>query len=303
MKAVLLHSRSRGTARVVAIILGDHTNDAGTCWPSQARMAAMANTSVRRVRAALERLKALGELHVEKYAGPHGVHLYHLTIEPRTKSSAPAESSAQDENGNGPDARADVFGPSTGRFRSKPRSKSSAKPSEENPKEPPGACGDFPDGEKSEPGGPDPSGVNVLALPPEKKKPDGQVEEKLTGTITPNGKPMSRHTAFIDRGIVPAAEATVGHAHTPSSQAGSGINASWIRQKWNATEGLPRWERGLTEKMKTRLQKLKTQYPEPVWWLSYFELIASMPEEGIDLNSALKVRTIERVQSLAQVNA
>jgi len=135
MKAVWTYSNSRGTARVALLALGDHMDADGRCFPSQTRLAAMVNTSVRRVRAALKRLEELGEIEILKHQGPHGVHVYRLSL-PRTHSSGRTETSAPDDSAGGRHRGADENGHTPGRFRRSNRTVSSAKPSG-TPREPP----------------------------------------------------------------------------------------------------------------------------------------------------------------------
>ena len=67
MTAVLHHSRSVGTARVVLMGIAYHMGKDGLngCWPSQGTLAEYANVSVRQVKRAIQSLIDLGELEVD----------------------------------------------------------------------------------------------------------------------------------------------------------------------------------------------------------------------------------------------
>lgn len=67
MTAVLHHSRSVGTARVVLMGIAYHMGKDGLngCWPAQSTLAAYANVSVRQVKRAIQSLIDLGELEVD----------------------------------------------------------------------------------------------------------------------------------------------------------------------------------------------------------------------------------------------
>ena len=67
MTAVLHHSRSVGTTRVVLMGIAYHMGKDGLngCWPSQGLLAEYANVSVRQVQRALQNLVDLGEIEVE----------------------------------------------------------------------------------------------------------------------------------------------------------------------------------------------------------------------------------------------
>lgn len=67
MTAVLHHSRSVGTARVVLMGIAYHMGKDGLngCWPSQGLLAEYANVSVRQVKRVLQTLLELGEIEVD----------------------------------------------------------------------------------------------------------------------------------------------------------------------------------------------------------------------------------------------
>jgi hypothetical protein len=64
------HSESEGTARLVALAIADHADDAGrNAFPGQQRLANKCRISVRTVRRAIDEVVALGELAVDAYEG------------------------------------------------------------------------------------------------------------------------------------------------------------------------------------------------------------------------------------------
>ena len=71
MSAVLHHSPSTGTAKVILLAIAWHTNDNPElgCYPSQETLAKYANTSVRTVRRALTELEYIGEIEIVRHGG------------------------------------------------------------------------------------------------------------------------------------------------------------------------------------------------------------------------------------------
>ena len=69
MTAVLHHSRSVGSARVVLMGIAYHMGKDGLngCWPSQGLLAEYANVSVRQVQRCIDHLIELGELQVDTH--------------------------------------------------------------------------------------------------------------------------------------------------------------------------------------------------------------------------------------------
>ena len=67
MTAVLHHSKSVGTSKLVLLGIAYHMGKDGLngCWPSQGTLAEYANCSVRQVRRAIDQLVELGELEVD----------------------------------------------------------------------------------------------------------------------------------------------------------------------------------------------------------------------------------------------
>lgn len=81
MGMILKHSRSRGTSRLVAVVIGDCCNDDGTgAWPAIRTIAARAGTSERTAQRSIAHLEQLEELTVRENAGPHRSNLYEIRI-------------------------------------------------------------------------------------------------------------------------------------------------------------------------------------------------------------------------------
>lgn len=90
MSWVWEHSRAKGSARLVLLALADHAGaDGGDAYPSVGRLATRCGVSERTVHEALRILAELGEIVVDRNAGPRGVNRYHLTLTPA--ESAPPQ--------------------------------------------------------------------------------------------------------------------------------------------------------------------------------------------------------------------
>lgn len=75
------HSQSKGTARLVLLALADHAgSDGGDAYPSVTRLALRCGVSKRTVQEALKVLVGLGELVIDKQAGPHGANRYQIAL-------------------------------------------------------------------------------------------------------------------------------------------------------------------------------------------------------------------------------
>lgn len=89
MSWVWKHSRAAGNTLLVFLASADHAHDDGTdAWPGQESLAKKCRVSSRTVRRAVEELEQLGELWVERYAGPpvrgrkgQRTHRYTLTFQ------------------------------------------------------------------------------------------------------------------------------------------------------------------------------------------------------------------------------
>ena len=97
---VLEQSESRLSARHVLISIANHAKSDGTdAWPSVATIARESRLSVSEVHSSLRELQELGELSVDRAAGPHGCNLYTLqrmqgaeSVGVQNKESTPPES-------------------------------------------------------------------------------------------------------------------------------------------------------------------------------------------------------------------
>lgn len=71
LSAVLHHSRSKGTTKLVLLGIAWHTSDSPElgCFPSQETLAEYANVSSRQVRRAIVELEILGEIEVDTHGG------------------------------------------------------------------------------------------------------------------------------------------------------------------------------------------------------------------------------------------
>jgi len=105
MTICLNHSRAKGTAKVVLLGIANHINpDNDGAWPSQERLAAYANVSVRSVREATQQLIDLGEITVQVAGGQsktqYKTNLYFLNLQcpnncDRTSAHREAENRAE----------------------------------------------------------------------------------------------------------------------------------------------------------------------------------------------------------------
>lgn len=78
MVAVMDHSEARSTARLTMIVLADHADDYGICWPGFERIAHKARVSARTVMRQVESLVTLGE--VVTFPRPGDTTVYVLTV-------------------------------------------------------------------------------------------------------------------------------------------------------------------------------------------------------------------------------
>lgn len=78
---VIKESRSRGSSRLVALILADHAHkDGGGAYPSVPTIARETRLSDRQVQRALVNLVSLGELDIAHGVGPHGTNVYSFPL-------------------------------------------------------------------------------------------------------------------------------------------------------------------------------------------------------------------------------
>jgi hypothetical protein len=94
VRKVLDHSRARGAARMLLVVLAEHTNGRrgdGVAWPSIGRLAEETGLSRRSVFRALAELEALGEITVVvRGGGRRGSNRYRLTL-PRGDRTSPGD--------------------------------------------------------------------------------------------------------------------------------------------------------------------------------------------------------------------
>lgn len=75
---VLDHSPYRGTALLMHMVLADHANDEGLCWPSVSRLAKLCRIRKRRAQQILDQLRDDGMYEAERRAGSST--LFHLLL-------------------------------------------------------------------------------------------------------------------------------------------------------------------------------------------------------------------------------
>ena len=81
MSWVLDHSPSEGKARLVHVVLADHANDDGLCWPSQKKIANRAGCSIEHVRVTIKQMVADGYVEIVKASTREGEsHQYQLKV-------------------------------------------------------------------------------------------------------------------------------------------------------------------------------------------------------------------------------
>lgn len=137
IKAVFERSASSGSDRVMLLAIAEHLNDKGPCWPSMDRLARMCNTSPRQAIRLVENLRLLGELEVQRCAGPRGANLYRITL-PTPDTHVTPDTYVTPEAGVTPDTHVtpDTQGIGGDIQGSSPLTRMSPKPPM-NPKEPP----------------------------------------------------------------------------------------------------------------------------------------------------------------------
>jgi hypothetical protein len=86
---VWAHSRATGTLLLVELALADTANDAGYCWPGIDYVAQKSRMGRRTVIRLLQNLEDLGELYIERNAGPKGTNRYLLLLVSRGAIPAP----------------------------------------------------------------------------------------------------------------------------------------------------------------------------------------------------------------------
>src|SRR4028119_461730 len=88
IEAVLKHSQSKGSARLLLLLIARHVQGEGTqACPSISSLCHEANLNRTRAVTLIRQLESLGELQVNIGAGPHGVNHYTILL-PVEKGSA-----------------------------------------------------------------------------------------------------------------------------------------------------------------------------------------------------------------------
>ena len=100
MSWVLDHSPYEGKARLVHLVLADHANDDGLCWPSQQRIAKRAGCSVEHVRTTVKQLVKDGFVEIIKSSTREGEPHHYKMLVP--KSSGVPKSVGEGPQVDGP---------------------------------------------------------------------------------------------------------------------------------------------------------------------------------------------------------
>jgi hypothetical protein len=81
MSWVLDHSPYEGKARLIHVVLADHANDEGICWPSQTTIARRAGCSVEHVRVTVKAMTEDGFIKIVEQSTREGdTHRYKLMV-------------------------------------------------------------------------------------------------------------------------------------------------------------------------------------------------------------------------------
>lgn len=72
MKWVFDHSQTRGSARVLMLVIADMANDDGECWPGKAKLAKKVNVLPRQITKLIQECERLKELAVIPHTNPDG---------------------------------------------------------------------------------------------------------------------------------------------------------------------------------------------------------------------------------------
>jgi hypothetical protein len=80
MSAVWQYSKAKSGDLLVALAIGDFSNDEGFAFPSIPTLAKKSRLSTRQTKRSLARLQHSGELTIFKKQGPHGVNRYRILL-------------------------------------------------------------------------------------------------------------------------------------------------------------------------------------------------------------------------------
>lgn len=89
MSWVLDHSPYRGKMRLVHLVLADHANDDGECWPSQAQIARRAGCTVETVRTTVRTLIDDGYLEITRPSSREGDSHHYRLLSPNGLGAVP----------------------------------------------------------------------------------------------------------------------------------------------------------------------------------------------------------------------
>lgn len=102
MSWVFDYSPYQGKARLVHLVLADHANDEGMCWPSQSVIARRAGCSVETVRITVKQMITDGYLQIVEPSSREGsAHTYQLIV-PGWKPQSPENLGSPSGKGRGP---------------------------------------------------------------------------------------------------------------------------------------------------------------------------------------------------------
>ena len=88
MNTVWRESKAGGTLLLLAIAIADHARDNGWAWPGIDSLAKKTRMSVRSVTDLVAKLEDMGELMVDRNAGPRGTNMYLLLLVSKGKITA-----------------------------------------------------------------------------------------------------------------------------------------------------------------------------------------------------------------------
>jgi hypothetical protein len=134
MSHVWEHSQHKGGDLLLLLAIADHADDQGIAFPSVARLAKKTRMTERNIQLLLKRLLSSRELTIHLGEGPHGCHLYQLTIHDTCLCHGRGENFSPEK----PSGVKKVRGEKSGKILPKISPKPSLDPSEElNLKTPP----------------------------------------------------------------------------------------------------------------------------------------------------------------------
>jgi Helix-turn-helix domain len=94
MTRVWKHSQAYGGDILILLAIANYADENGRAYPSIPTLAQRGRMSERNAQYCIQHLEALGELKVERNAGPHGCHLFQVTIPEGGELIAPGANSS-----------------------------------------------------------------------------------------------------------------------------------------------------------------------------------------------------------------